>query len=241
MSDMSLELAQSKVGNHPNGKAIALDINNAAQREKAIASADMVISMLPAFMHSEVAKDCLRLNKHMTTASYVSAEMQALNEDAKKKGLLFLNEIGLDPGIDHMSAMEIIHQIKEKGGKIESFKSYCGGLIAPESNDNPWGYKFTWNPRNVVLAGQATAQYREEGKLKFIPYQGLFTQTEMIEVDGYGKFEAYANRDSLSYDEPYEIKGIPTILRGTLRYPGYCRAWSMFVKLGWTDDHFAIK
>jgi saccharopine dehydrogenase (NADP+, L-glutamate forming) len=196
--------------------------------------------MLPATMHINVAKDCLRLKKHLVTASYVSKEMAQLNEEVKSAGLLFLNEVGLDPGIDHMSAMQIINEIKAKGANIISFKSFCGGLVAPESNDNPWGYKFTWNPRNVILAGQGTAQYIEENELKYIPYNRIFTQIEPIVFDGIGTFDAYANRDSLSYREPYGLKSIPTLLRGTLRYAGYCRSWNVFVKLGLTDDSYIL-
>ncbi|MEW6469571.1 MAG: saccharopine dehydrogenase C-terminal domain-containing protein, partial [Bacteroidota bacterium] len=156
-------------------------------------------------------------------------------------GLIFLNEAGLDPGIDHMSAMQLIDGFKKAGEEILSFRSYCGGLVAPESNDNPWGYKFSWNPRNVVLAGQGgDAQYLEQGALKTIPYEKLFEQTETIEVSGYGRFEAYANRDSLSYRQPYGLEEIPTLLRGTLRMPGFCRAWNALIRLGLTDDTKSI-
>ena len=240
VSDLSLEMVNRKTGNHPNARAIVLDINNEQQRREEIAKSDIVISMLPAFMHYHVAVDCVASKKHLVTASYVSKEIQELDAQASKAGIIFLNEMGLDPGIDHMSAMQIIDQVKKDGGEILSFKSYCGGLIAPESNDNPWGYKFTWNPRNVVLAGQGTAQYKEKGIYRFIPYNRLFTQTETITVDGYGDFDAYANRDSLSYQKPYGLENIPTILRGTLRMPGFCGAWNAFVKLGWTDDTYTI-
>ena len=154
----------------------------------------MVISMLPASMHGEVAIDCLRFGRYMITASYVSQEMRALDNEVKNKGLIFLNEAGLDPGIDHASAMKIIDEVHSNGGKVITFKSFCGGLVAPESNDNPWGYKFSWNPRNVILAGQGTAQWLENNQLKFIPYNRLFTQVETISIDGYGDFEAYANQ-----------------------------------------------
>jgi len=170
----------------------------------------------------------------------VSPEMQALDTEAKKKGILLLNECGLDPGIDHASAMKVIDEVQSKGGEIVSFKSYCGGLVAPESNDNPWGYKFSWNPRNVVVAGQATAQYLENGEIKYIPYNRIFTQTDAIEVEAI-KYDAYANRDSLSYIHPYKLDTAKTILRGTLRQTGYCKAWNVFVKLGLTDDTFIIK
>jgi saccharopine dehydrogenase-like NADP-dependent oxidoreductase len=166
----------------------------------------------------------------------VSADMKKLEGEARKKHVLLLNECGLDPGLDHASAMKIIDGIKQKGGQVTLFKSYCGGLVAPESNDNPWGYKFSWNPRNVVLAGQGTAQYLEDGQIKFIPYNRLFTQTDVIETDGFGKFDAYANRDSISYIDVYGLGHIKTMLRGTLRQHGYCKAWNVFIKLGLTDD-----
>jgi saccharopine dehydrogenase-like NADP-dependent oxidoreductase len=240
VADVSLELAKQKTENHSQSMAIEFNVNNDSQRSSEIQKADTVISMLPASMHQTVAKDCLRFKKHLLTASYVSKEIAKLDSEAKNAGIIFMNEIGLDPGIDHMSAMQVIDRIKEEGGELLSFKSYCGGLIAPESNNNPWGYKFTWNPRNVVLAGQGTAQYIENGELKFIPYNRLFTQIETINVDGYGDFEAYANRDSLSYRKPYGLEKIPTMLRGTLRMPGYCQAWNSFVKLGVTDDSYKI-
>lgn len=221
--------------------AVEFDVTNAALRGKLIEQADFVISMLPAFMHGDVARDCVKLGKHLATASYVSADMKELDAEAKQKNILLLNECGLDPGIDHASAMKVIHHIKEMGGKITGFKSFCGGLVAPESNDNPWGYKFSWNPRNVVLAGQGTAQFIENGNLKFIPYNRIYTQTETIEMEGYGKFDGYANRDSISYKEPYGLTDTTTMLRGTLRMPGYCKAWNVFVKLGLTDDTYKIK
>lgn len=241
VADMSLEMAQKKVNNHPNGSAIQFDINDDSQRTTEIAKAEIVVSMLPAFMHMSVADDCVKMKKHLVTASYVSKEMAALDSEAQKAGIVLLNEMGLDPGIDHMSAMQIIDRLKAEGAEITSFKSYCGGLVAPESNDNPWGYKFSWNPRNVILAGQGTAMYIENGKYKYIPYNRLFTQTETIKVEGYGNFEGYANRDSLSYRSAYGLENIATMLRGTLRMPGYCSAWNVFVKLGWTDDSYKIE
>lgn len=241
VGDVSLELAQQKIAGHEKGEAIAFDMNDEAQRHKEIQGADLVISMLPANLHGKVAQDCVRFKKNLVTASYVSDEMRTLDEAAKEAGILLLNEIGLDPGIDHLSAMKIIDAAKAAGEEITLFKSYCGGLVAPESNDNPWGYKFSWNPRNVILAGQATAQYREQGEYKYIPYNRLFTQTETITVEGIGSFDGYANRDSLSYLAPYGIENIPTILRGTLRMTGYCKAWNVFVKLGLTDDTYKIE
>lgn len=241
VGDVSLDLAKEKVGNHSSGSAISFDIHDADSREKEIAKADLVISMLPAFMHVEVARDCVRLKKHLVTASYVSPEMQALNADASAQGLILLNECGLDPGIDHMSAMKAIHEIRGQGGRLTAFRSYTGGLVAPESNDNPWGYKFSWNPRNVILAGQGTATFIEHGEYRYLPYNRLFTQTETIQVDGCGEYEGYANRDSLAYRKIYGLEDIPTLIRGTLREKGYCRAWNVFVRLGLTDDNITIE
>jgi len=240
VADTLLESAEQKTKKNPYARPILLDITDEVKTHAEIQRADLVISMLPAFLHPAIAKQCVKLKKHMVTASYVSQEMKDLNEEAKKARIILMNEAGLDPGIDHASAMKIIHQIKAKGGKLTAFKSFTGGLIAPESDDNPWGYKFTWNPRNVVLAGQGAARYIENGKYAFIPYHKLFTRTEKIRFDELGDFEGYANRDSLSYRSVYEIEDIPTLLRGTLRKAGYCEAWNVFVQLGMTDDTYTI-
>ena len=242
IGDLSLELAQRKTNNHPNATPIALDINNVEQRQSEIQKADIVISMLPAHMHIDVAKDCVTFKKNMVTASYVSDAMQSLDAEVKANGLIFMNEIGLDPGIDHMSAMKVIHEIEEKGGKMILFESFCGGLVAPESDTNLWNYKFTWAPRNVVLAGQGgAAKFIQEGKYKYIPYNKLFRRTEFLEVEGFGKFEAYANRDSLKYRSVYGLDDILTLYRGTIRRVGYSKAWNMFVQLGMTDDTYVME
>jgi saccharopine dehydrogenase-like NADP-dependent oxidoreductase len=197
---------------------------------------------LPAHMHIEVAKDCLTFKKSMVTASYISDAMQSLDEEAKAYNLIFMNEIGLDPGIDHMSAMKIIDEIHDKGGKMILFESFCGGLVAPESDNNLWNYKFTWAPRNVVLAGQGgAAKFIQEGKYKYIPYHKLFRRTEFLEVEGYGRFEGYANRDSLKYRSVYGLDDILTLYRGTIRRVGYSKAWNMFVQLGMTDDAYTME
>ena len=240
VADITKEGAEAKTKNRSHSIAIALDVNNETYRQKHISAADIVVSMLPAHMHFSVAKDCVRLKKHLLTASYVSPELAALHNDAVKNEILLLNEIGLDPGIDHMSAMKVIHHIQEIGGELTSFKSFCGGLVAPESNDNPWGYKFSWNPRNVILAGQSTAQYLEQGEYKYLPYHRLFANSETIQIEGYGKFDAYANRDSLSYRKIYGIELVKTMLRGTLRQHHFCSAWNVFVQLGLTDDSYQI-
>lgn len=240
IADVSLELALLRADNHTCAEAVQLDIQDEEKRRGLIGQSDLVISMLPANMHIEVAKDCVSLGKHLLTASYVSPEMQELHEAATAKGVLLLNECGLDPGIDHMSAMLILDEIRKEGGKLLSFKSYTGGLIAPESDDNPWGYKFSWNPRNVILAGQGTARYIENGVLKYIPYHRLFASAEKIQIEPYGEFEGYANRDSLSYRKIYGIENIPTLLRGTLRKSGYCISWNILVNLGLTDDSYTL-
>ncbi|UPZ17098.1 saccharopine dehydrogenase family protein [Flavobacterium humidisoli] len=242
VADLSLNLAKAKTQNHPNATPLALDIFNSDERKKAIANASIVISMLPANLHIEIAKDCLEFKKHLVTASYISDGMQALNEEAVKNNLIFMNEIGLDPGIDHMSAMKVIDEIRSKGGKMLLFESFCGGLVAPESDNNLWNYKFTWAPRNVVLAGQGgAAKFIQEGTYKYIPYSALFRRTEFLEVEGYGKFEAYSNRDSLKYRSVYGLDDILTLYRGTIRRVGYSRAWNMFVQLGMTDDSYILE
>ena len=241
IGDISLEAAQKFTKNHTNSKGILLDVFNREEREKAVRNCDMVISMLPARFHIEVAKDCLTFGKNLVTASYISDEMQSLNKEAKAKGLVFMNEIGVDPGIDHMSAMKVIDNIRDKGGKLLLFESFTGGLVAPESDDNLWNYKFTWNPRNVVLAGQGgAAEFLQEGLYKYIPYNRLFRRTELIKIDGYGKFEVYANRNSLKYHDVYGFKDILTLYRGTIRRVGFSRAWNVFVQLGMTEDGYTI-
>lgn len=240
VADSNLELAQQKIAGFPQARAAWLDVMKANDRRDLIGRADVVVSLLPAHLHLEVAQDCIRLNKHLITASYVSKEMYRLGDEARDRELIFMGEMGLDPGIDHMSAKQKIDEIQEKGGKLKSFHSYTGGLIAPESDDNPWHYKFTWNPRNVVLAGQGTAQYLENGKFKYIPYNRLFEQAYPVDIPGMGEYEVYANRDSLLYREVYGLKDIPTIFRGTIRHKGYCEAWNALVRLGLTDGSYPI-
>lgn len=242
VADLSLPLAEAKTQNHPNATPLALNIFETEERKNAIENASIVISMLPAHLHIEIAKDCIEFKKHLVTASYISDAMQALDTDAKQNNLIFMNEIGLDPGIDHMSAMKVIDEIRVKGGKMLLFESFCGGLVAPESDNNLWNYKFTWAPRNVVLAGQGgAAKFIQEGTYKYIPYSALFRRTEFLEVEGYGKFEAYSNRDSLKYRSIYGLDDILTLYRGTIRRVGYSRAWNMFVQLGMTDDSYIIE
>lgn len=242
VGDYSEKIAQEKIGDTPHGKAIWFDIHDEAASASAIAQADVVISMLPSHFHPIVARHCLTLKKHLLNASYVSDDMTACHHEAMANGLLFLSECGLDPGIDHMSAMQVIDKIRTAGGKLVSFESFTGGLIAPETDpENPWRYKFTWNPRNVVMAGQGTAKFLSEGQYKYIPYQQLFKRTVSVSVDGYGEYEGYANRDSLRYLENYGLEGIKTMLRGTLRNKGFCSAWNVLTQLGCCDDSYTME
>jgi len=242
VTDRDLDLVKSKLNGHKNGVALDFNALDPAQRRPEIEKADLVVSMLPARFHVEVAKDCIELKKNVITPSYVSKEMEALHSEAEAAGILIMNEIGVDPGIDHMSAMRVLDHINEIGGKMHIFESFTGGLVAPESDDNPWNYKFTWNPRNVVLAGQGgAAKFIQENQYKYIPYNKLFRRTEIIKVENYGLFEGYANRDSLSYRDVYGLEDIPTIYRGTLRRKGFSRAWDVFVQLGCTDDSYVLE
>ena len=241
IADFAEDLAKEAVGDHVNGIALFFNVKDDNQRIAEISDADIVISMLPASMHVTVAKDCIRLKKSLVTASYVSKEIADLDKSAKKAGVLLLNEIGLDPGLDHMSAMAVIDGIKERGGELISFKSFCGGLVHPDYDNNPWNYKFTWNPRNVVLAGQGTAQYINKGRYKYLPYTKIFERIDTMEVLDAGEFEGYANRDSLGYRKIYGLDKISTLYRGTLRRKGYAEAWNIFVQLGITDDSFKLE
>lgn len=219
-----------------------LDVKDDFARDQFVQNADLVISLLPARFHKLVAHSCLKFSKHLLTASYESKEMKGIEDEVKTKGLFFLNECGLDPGLDHMSAMRVINKIRDEGHELLAFESFTGGLVAPESDDNPWHYKFSWNPRNVVLAGQeGPAKFIQNGKVKYIPYNRLFRRTELIEIDDFGWFEGYANRDSLSYVEKYGLEGVPTVYRGTLRRPGFCKAWNVFVQIGATSDDYYLE
>lgn len=242
IADQDINLIQKKINHHPNAEALFFDINDESLANEEIEKADIVISMLPWKFHIEVAKLCVKHKKNLITPSYISPEIKELDEAAKNAGIMIMNELGVDPGIDHMSAMKLIHEIREKGGKIVHFESFTGGLVAPESDNNPWNYKFTWNPRNVVLAGQGgAAKFIEEGEYKYIPYHKLFRRTEFIDIEGYGKFEGIANRDSLKYQSVYGLENVRTIYRGTLRRVGFSRAWDVFVQLGATDDSYIIE
>ena len=242
VGDMDEEIALEKVNGHPRGEAFQFNALEANQRAKEVEACDFVVSMLPARFHIEVVKDCIRFHKNVITPSYVSPEMKELHEEAVSAGIIVMNEIGVDPGIDHLSAKKVLDDIKDMGGEMTCFESFTGGLIAPQSDNNPWNYKFTWNPRNVVLAGQGgAAKFIQEGKYKYIPYTKLFRRTEIINVEGRGKFEGYANRDSLKYRGIYGLENIPTIFRGTLRKVGFSRAWNVFIQLGATDDSYILE
>lgn len=219
-----------------------LNVKDEVAREVEVKNADLVISMLPARFHKLVANSCLKFSKDLLTASYENKEMLAIADEVKKKGLFFLNECGLDPGLDHMSAMRAINTIKSEGDELIAFESFTGGLVAPESDDNPWHYKISWNPRNVVLAGHdGPAKFIQNGRIKYIPYNRLFRRTELIEIDNFGWFEGYANRDSLNYIQKYNLQGVPTVYRGTLRRRGFCKAWNVFVQLGATSDDYYLE
>ena len=241
VGDYSLQTAVNMTRSYPLVKAIQFDIQNKDKSSIAINNSDIVISLLPAHFHFLVAELCIEYKKHLITASYVTAEMKSLNKQAWEQDLTFLNECGLDPGIDHMSAMQLIDKIKQDGGRIDSFYSFTGGLISPNTDpQNPWRYKFTWNSRNVVMAGQSTAKYLEDGAIKYIPYQQLFSRLTNVQVEGLGEFEGYANRDSLKYITAYGLDQVKTMIRGTLRSKGFCSAWNILVQLGCCDDTFQI-
>ncbi|MCK4613413.1 MAG: saccharopine dehydrogenase NADP-binding domain-containing protein [Thermoplasmata archaeon] len=228
--------AEKMVGNATNGKAMAFTIDQEEKLKELVKEHNIAVSLLPYTHHVKVARCCLRHGKHIVTTSYVSDAMKALDEEAKNAGIILLNECGLDPGIDHMSAMRIIHNVQAKGGKIASFTSFCGGLPAPEANTNPFGYKFSWSPRGVLLAGKNPAEFRMDGKDVHIESKDLFASYRMMDIEGLGEFEAYPNRDSLPYKEIYGIEDTDTILRGTLRYPGWCQTLKAIADIGYLSE-----
>jgi saccharopine dehydrogenase (NADP+, L-glutamate forming) len=240
VADHSLEKAELKTAGHPKARAIRFDVFDVNQRGKEISKADVVISLLPETLHIHLVEDCLENRVHLVTASYVSHEMRSYNDIARESDVILLNEMGLDPGIDHMETMRLITRIKDKGGKVLSLRSFGGGLITPESDDNPWGYKITWNPMNVVTAGMASARYVKDGKLKIVPYNRLFLDTETVEVEGVGNYEAYPNRDSIKYRKIYHLTKLPNVYRGSLRKKGFCKAWNALVNIGLTDTRYIV-
>jgi saccharopine dehydrogenase-like NADP-dependent oxidoreductase len=240
IADQSLELAREKAENHPRAKAIKFDVMDEEQRNLQIGKADIVASLLPETHHIHLVKQCIKHRVHLVNASYVSQQMAAYDDDVKKAGLIFLNEMGLDPGIDHMETMHLLSKVKAKGGKIISLRSFGGGLISPECDDNPWGYKITWNPMNVITAGMASARYVKDGKLRIVPYSRVFNDIHIVEVPGLGKFEAYPNRDSIKYRRIYNVPKIPNVFRGSLRKKGFCSAWNALVQIGITDNRYIV-
>jgi saccharopine dehydrogenase (NADP+, L-glutamate forming) len=241
VGDISVETAAKKIGGHPRGKAVYFDCNDEKIMARYIKDANIVISLLPPGMHAAAAKIALEYNAHVVTASYASPEMLEMDKKARNRGLTFLNELGADPGIDHMNGMRAVDKIKAKGAELLAFTSFCGSLIAPESNDNPWGYKFTWSPMNVITAGDGGARYYKNNKLRCIPYHRLFADPQIVHLPGFGKFEAYANRDSLPYRKKYQLEDIPTMIRATLRLPGYCEAWDALIQIGLTANNYRIE
>jgi len=240
VGDLNGELAERSVAGHPRGQGIALDINDAATRSALMSKAQVVINMLTRPYQYLVALECLTNGAHMLTASYEEPRIRSLDADAHRKNILILNEMGLDPGIDHMKAMQLIQKVRSRGGTVVSFVSYGGGLPAPEANTNPLRYAITWNPRNVLMAGEDGALYREDEKIKLLPFHQVFDRTWTVEVDGVGTFEAYPNRDSLSYEKALGLREDRTIIRGTLRYPGWSETWQHIVHLGLTNESLQI-
>ena len=237
IGDLDLALADRKAQGHSAASTFALDAGNPEARRNEIDEADLVISMLPAFLHPEVAADAIATRTPLITPSYLSPEIAAMDQAAKDAGIPILNELGLDPGIDHLSAMQVIDELRSEGAQLTGFESYTGGLVAPESDNNPWHYKFTWNPRNVVLAGQGgSATFRMGGLNRVLPPHRLFQEVTPIDVPGAGRFEGYANRDSLAYEQIYGLQGIETLVRGTLRGDGFCGGWDALFQLGMNRD-----
>ncbi len=240
VGDRDINLASKAVNRHPKGDVISFDVNDAEMRLTQIEKADVVINFLPPTFQYLLALGCISRGKHMITASYQDDRMRDLENDAHRKGILILNEMGLDPGIDHMSAMSMIKEVKNRGGKITSFKSYGSGLPAPESATNPLKYAITWNPRNVVMSGEVGAQYLYKGQIKILPHHEVFQRTWVVDLEGVGKMEAYPNRDSLKYQSLLELHDVHTMIRGTLRYPGWSETWLQIVRMGLTNETMHI-
>ena len=240
IADGDAKAIAEKAKNHPNSEAAVIDITNTAQREPLVKRADIVVSLMPPQLHIHLAKDCLKHKKNLVTSSYISDEMKEMDKAVKAAGLMFMCEMGLDPGIDHMSASKMIHSIHKVAGIITGFKSYCGGLIAPESDNNPWHYKFTWNPRNVITAGLGGAKYLSKGKHMEVEYEQMFEHNKKVDIMGVGALAYYPNRDSLRYLDLYEVPEVKTFMRATLRHPDFCKGWHALIALGLTsqDDAF---
>jgi saccharopine dehydrogenase-like NADP-dependent oxidoreductase len=239
--DSDKQLAISKIKNYKNCEYLELDIHNEHSLNKSIADSDLVISLLPPSLHSIVANACLKYKKDLLTASYVDDYMKSLDIKAKEAGVLFLCEMGLDPGIDHMSSMQLFERIDSIGGRITSYLSSTGGLVSPISDDNPWHYKFSWNPKNVINAGKGTAQFLKDGQIHYTPYSRIFNTIIPYHIEYYGEYDSYPNRDSLKYINLYNLKDVSTIYRGTLRKSGFTKAWNALIQMGFTQDNFFIE
>ncbi len=240
VADMDQDMAQRRVNGHPNGVAISFNVDDTEQLQKLVAEADIVANLMPPPFQPRIVKACVEAGTHQVSASYESAPVKALDSAAKEKGVTILNEMGLDPGLDHMSAVKLITRERERGGVFKSFCSYGSGVPEPGANANPMNYIITWNPRNVVMAGQAGAQYLENGEIKIVPAHRVFWRTWPMDVDGVGTMEAYPNRDSLAYIDIFNLKHAHTMIRGTLRYPGYSEAWMQLVRLGMPNESMVI-
>lgn len=236
MASRTVSKAERILNSHEQGDAVALNVSDNLALEHLISKSDVVVSLLPYTFHIKVAELCLEHKKNLVTTSYVSDDMRKLDDEAKESGILILNECGLDPGIDHMSAMRIIHDVEEKGGKVVSFRSTTGALPAHEANNNPFGYKFSWSPRGVLLASCNNARWIEDGREISIPGEQLFENYFLQDVPGVGTFENYPNRNSIPYKDIYGLKYAKTVYRGTFRMPGWCETFRKIVKLGWLDD-----
>jgi len=237
VASRTVSKAEKLVEGHTLGRALALNVDDVAAMRQLVQNCDVAVSLLPATRHIEVARACLDMGKHMSTTSYVSPQMRALDAEAQEKGLLLLNEMGVDPGIDHMSAMQVIHQEEQAGGTLVGFSSWCGGLPAPEANDNPFGYKFSWSPKGVLIASRSSAKYLKNGEVVDIPAERLFADPAQVEIPSVGTFEGYPNRDSVSYMDTYGFSNrVKDMFRGTLRNQGYCMLLTQMIRLGLIED-----
>ncbi|PZF71752.1 saccharopine dehydrogenase family protein [Taibaiella soli] len=236
VADGNADAIAEKIQKHPHAKMAVIDITDASQRQKLVEEADIVVSLMPPHLHIHLAKDCLQFKKNLITSSYISPEMKEMHQAVKDAGLMFMCEMGLDPGIDHMTANQIIHSIQRVTATITSFKSYCGGLVAPENDDNPWHYKFSWNPRNIITAGLGGAKFLQNNKIVEVPYEHIFENNKKIKVNGLGSLAYYPNRDSLRYLDLYDVPDIKTFIRATLRYPDFCKGWQAIINLGLTSE-----
>jgi len=240
VGDVDLKLAEDRIAGHPRGAAVRFDVHDAVLRSTQIANSDVVINMLPPVYQDRVAWDCVNQGRHMLSVSYRDQALRDLDQDASRNGLLFLSELGLDPGLDHMSTMELLSRVTAQGGRVVRFESYGSGIPAPGQSPNPFNYAITWNPRNVVMSSEHGAQYMEDGKIKIVPFHHVFHHTWPVEVEGVGTLEAYPNRDSMSYMETFGLPHARTMIRGTLRYPGWSETWARVVQLGLPNEKLRI-